>query len=57
MRHIIRKPVLGILHQVRCKAGCAAREASYEGDPRSNANPAVISSTFGISNNGLHVYL
>ena len=27
-----------------------------EGDPRSNANPSVISSTFGISKNGLHVY-
>ena len=29
---------------------------SYEGDPRSNANTSVISSTFGISKNGLHVY-
>ena len=28
----------------------------YEGDPRSNANTSVISSTFGISKNGLHVY-
>ena len=28
----------------------------YEGDPRSNANPSVISFTFGISKNGLHVY-
>ena len=28
----------------------------YEGDPRSNANKSVISSTFGISKNGLHVY-
>ena len=28
----------------------------YEGDPRSNANPCVISFTFGISKNGLHVY-
>ena len=31
-------------------------EMIYEGDPRSNANPSVISSTFGISKNGLHVY-
>ena len=30
--------------------------SSYEGDPRSNANPSVISSTIGISKNGLHVY-
>ena len=29
---------------------------NYEGDPRSNANTSVISSTFGISKNGLHVY-
>ena len=29
---------------------------SYEGDPRSNANTSVISSTFGISKNCLHVY-
>ena len=28
----------------------------YEGDPRSNANTSVISSTFGISKNGLLVY-
>ena len=28
----------------------------YEGDPRSNSNTSVISSTFGISKNGLHVY-
>ena len=28
----------------------------HEGDPRSNANTSVISSTFGISKNGLHVY-
>ena len=28
----------------------------YEGDPRRNANTSVISSTFGISKNGLHVY-
>ena len=28
---------------------------TYEGDPRSNANPSVISSTFGIFENGLHV--
>ena len=28
----------------------------YEGDPRSNANPSVISFTFGISKNGFHVY-
>ena len=27
----------------------------YEGDPKSNANPSVISSTFYISKNGLHV--
>ena len=27
----------------------------YEGDPRSNTNTSVISSTFGISKNGLHV--
>ena len=26
----------------------------YEGDPRSNANTSVISSTFGISKTGLH---
>ena len=26
----------------------------YEGDQRSNANTSVISSTFGISKNGLH---
>ena len=30
--------------------------AKYEGDPRSNANTSVISSTFGISINGFHVY-
>ena len=30
--------------------------AHYEGDPRSNANTSVISSTFGISKKGLHVY-
>ena len=29
---------------------------TYEGDPRSNANPSVISLTFGISKNGLHVF-
>ena len=28
----------------------------YEGDPRSNANPSLISFTFGISKNGFHVY-
>ena len=28
----------------------------YEGDPRSNANTSLISSTFCISKNGLHVY-
>ena len=28
----------------------------YEGDPRSNANPSVISSTFSIPKNGIHVY-
>ena len=28
----------------------------YEGHPRSNANPSVISFTIGISKNGLHVY-
>ena len=28
----------------------------YEGDPRSNANPSVISSTFGIPKNCIHVY-
>ena len=28
----------------------------YEGDPRSNANPSVISSTFGIPKNGILVY-
>ena len=28
----------------------------YEDDPRSNANPSVISFTFGISKNGLNVY-
>ena len=28
----------------------------YEGDPRGNANTSVISVTFGISKNGLHVY-
>ena len=27
----------------------------YEGDPRSNTNTSVFSSTFGISKNGLHV--
>ena len=32
------------------------RKVEYEGDPRSNANTSVISSTFGISKNGLHVY-
>ena len=31
-------------------------EPIYEGDPRSNANPSVISFTFGNSKNGLHVY-
>ena len=29
--------------------------AFYEGDPRSNANTSVISSTFGMSKNGLHI--
>ena len=29
---------------------------NYEGDPRSNANTSVISSTFGISKTGFHVY-
>ena len=29
---------------------------NYEGDPRSYANPSVISFTFGITKNGLHVY-
>ena len=28
----------------------------YEGDPRSNANPSVVSFTFGIIKNGLPVY-
>ena len=28
----------------------------YEGDPRSNANTSVISSTFGMSKKGLHIY-
>ena len=28
----------------------------FEGDPRSNANSSVISSTFGISKNDLLVY-
>ena len=32
------------------------KKQKYEGDPRSNANPSVISFTFGISKNGLHVY-
>ena len=30
--------------------------AMYEGDPRSNANTSVISSTFGISKNSFDVY-
>ena len=28
----------------------------YEGDPRSNANSSVISSTSGISKNGFQIY-
>ena len=32
------------------------KRLSYEGDPRSNANTSVISSTFGMSKNGLHIY-
>ena len=35
---------------------CKPQFLFYEGDPRSNANPSVISFTFGISKNGLHVY-
>ena len=31
-------------------------ESLYEGDPRSNANPSVISFTFGIIKNPLPVY-
>ena len=31
-----------------------SQKLTYEGDPRSNANASVISSTFGISKNGLH---
>ena len=38
------------------KIGVMIHFLKYEGDPRSNANPSVISSTFGISKNGLHVY-
>ena len=29
---------------------------NYEGGPRNNANPSVISSSFGIPKNGLHIY-
>ena len=29
---------------------------TIEGDSRSNATPFVISSSFGISKNGLHLY-
>ena len=38
-------------------AECRYGNLNYKGDPRSNANLSVISSTFGISKNGLYMYI
>ena len=48
--------MLSKLHTFLVKNGHVTCMHEYEGDPRSNANPSVISFTFGISKNGLHVY-
>ena len=43
-----------MLHAMRSNYQKCVRK--YESDPRSDANTSIISSTFGISKNGLHVY-
>ena len=64
MSHVMRKPTFCIcenkdadqLRGNRAADQCLCFFATYEGDPRSNANTSVISYLFGISKNGLHVY-
>ena len=39
-----------------CSVFFALADKTYEGEPRSDANPSVISFTYGIIKNGLPVY-
>ena len=54
MSKLVRSQCSKICRRLVLPSHCPSK---YEGDPRSNANTSVISSTFCISKIGLHVYV
>ena len=52
----LKAPITTAVDDKFCNIFLNFRKIWYEGDPRSNANPSVISFTFGIIKNGLPVY-